>query len=299
VSAYDNSSYNPGVAGSGRAANNGTTGDYRLYIGLMQHKDVGDTLRTALDTGLGPVSGSYTMPWEVLGNGRFSRYDVDLYRFRADAGGTLTAQTSLPAGGVSPTDTYLRLFDSHGAELANNDNNPSGGTLYSLLSFTFSYSGTYYIGVSGAPNTSYDPNVLESGVAGRTGDYSLSLNLVPGRSSSPGIASAPVAPPPAGIPASDPLPPPAASGRAPTPWGSGPLPVFWEPSTGPSAAAVAGAPGSTGAALDEYFAASHKTGVDDPLHWSDALRAMDDGWLIPARFDDPVRASPLADHSQN
>src|SRR5262249_13505239 len=72
-------------------------------------------------------------------------------------------------------DTILRLFDSNGNQLAYNDD---FGSLYSSINnYLFSASGTYYVGVSGFPNFSYDPNTGGSGSSGSTGDYRLDLNL--------------------------------------------------------------------------------------------------------------------------
>ena len=93
---------------------------------------------------------------------------MDLYSFQASASSALTVQTSLPSGGQA-MDTFLRLFEANGTELAFNDNDPAGG-LYSALQFTFPKAGTYYIGVSGANNSAYNPNVSGSGVAGSVGD---------------------------------------------------------------------------------------------------------------------------------
>src|SRR5262249_4222718 len=39
--------------------------------------DVGDSLGSALLTGLGPTAGAYTMPSEFMGDGRFKTMDVD------------------------------------------------------------------------------------------------------------------------------------------------------------------------------------------------------------------------------
>jgi hypothetical protein len=137
--------------------------------------DVGDTLQAALNTHLGPSAGTYTMLSEHLGDGANGAVDVDLYAFKAKAGEALTATTSPAAGGTS-MDTYLRLFDANGNELASNDD--FGGGLYSRIeNFVFSASGTYYVGVSGYPNYYYSPNTAGSGTAGGTGDYRLDVNL--------------------------------------------------------------------------------------------------------------------------
>ena len=81
--------------------------------------------------------------------------------------------TSKPVDG-NAMDTVLRLFNSAGSQLAVNDNFTG---LYSRLDYTFTATGTYYIGVSGAANVGYNANAGGSGDAGSTGDYRLDLSL--------------------------------------------------------------------------------------------------------------------------
>ena len=61
----------------------------------------------------------------------------------------------------SRLDSYLRLFDADGRQLASNDDSPGPGAevsrLESYLEYTFPESGTYYLGVSGYRNSNYDP----------------------------------------------------------------------------------------------------------------------------------------------
>ncbi len=135
--------------------------------------DAGDILATALPTGLGPMSGTFRTS-ELIGDGLFGVRDVDLYAFQAAAGTTLTAWTSYPLGGL-PMDTVVRLFDAFGNQLALNDD--SNGTLYSQLRVTIPATGTYYIGVSGYPNTAYSPLLAGSNLGGDVGSYNLDLNL--------------------------------------------------------------------------------------------------------------------------
>jgi hypothetical protein len=79
-------------------------------------------------------------------------------------------------------DTILRLFNASGNELARNYDIP-GQTIsqgvYSRIVYTFTATGTYYVGVSGNPNQNYNPNVAGSGGNARSrGTYSLDLALV-------------------------------------------------------------------------------------------------------------------------
>jgi len=174
VSGSGNSRYNPNVAGSGIAA---STGSYVLDVAVFGIQpppwwfDVGDTLNTALDTGL--ECGGTACYVESISTPR----DVDMYGFYATAGTVLWAETSLPNGGT-PMDTYLRVFDAWGNELTADDDHGDG--LYSLIcDYTIPYDGYFYVAVSGWPNTAYNPFVSGSGVSGSTGDYRLDIQLCP------------------------------------------------------------------------------------------------------------------------
>ncbi len=159
--------------------NDGDVGDFD-NLSIIVIEDVGDTLATAKPTGIGPVSGIYTHETSI-GNGEHGSKDVDMYRFDGGSGTTVSLTTSLPDGG-KPMDTILRLFDASGNELALNDN--FGGNAYSHIEYTLTTAGTYYVGVSGASNSSYDPHVAGSGIEGSTGDYLLTLEMdfsVPGQ----------------------------------------------------------------------------------------------------------------------
>jgi hypothetical protein len=170
VSGSGNDVYDPTTGGSGQP---GSTGDYQLDL-ILEPPDVGDTLATALDTGGRSLGGTFSTT-QPIGNGPNAARDVDLYRFQASANSSLTVRTLQPTGGRA-MDTVLRLFSANGTELAVNDNDPAGG-LYSAINFIFPKAGTYYVGVSGANNSSYNPAVGGSGVAGSVGDYRLDLSL--------------------------------------------------------------------------------------------------------------------------
>ncbi len=136
--------------------------------------DVGNTIVTAQNTGLG-IAGGTVQVREFIGNGVFASKDVDIYSFQAVAGSKITLRTSKP--GDSPSmDTYLRLFNAAGNQLAANDN--GGGSGYSLINnFTLANSGLYYVGVTGKGNSTYNPKVAGSGKVGTFGTYSLALTL--------------------------------------------------------------------------------------------------------------------------
>jgi hypothetical protein len=173
ISGAYNYNYDPTVAGSGTYYAY-STGDYRLdmTLSLPTYDNVGDTLATALATALGTNGKkAFNFSQATIGDGAYGSHDVDLYQFTAQAGQTFTAATTLPNGSAL-SDPILRLFDANGNELASADG------AYGGLAYLFDSAGTYYLGVSGAYNYSYNPNVAGSGNNGTTGDYNLNLNLI-------------------------------------------------------------------------------------------------------------------------
>ncbi|MCU0962468.1 MAG: GEVED domain-containing protein [Pirellulaceae bacterium] len=136
--------------------------------------DIGDTMATAENTGLG--SGSYALQ-TAIGDGTWGERDVDIYQVTVVAGAQLVAETSIGTGS-NYMDTVLTLFDASGQELAYNDDYDG---LYSRIDYEFATAGTYFVGVSGYPNFFYDPATAGSGDAGSTGDYAISLTVAGGQ----------------------------------------------------------------------------------------------------------------------
>ena len=98
------------------------------------------------------VGESVTDELEVIG-------DTDWFRIELTAGQTISIL--LEGTGTSPVaDTYVRVFNSNGLELARNDDGGEG--LNSLMRFTASNAGTYYIEAD-----SYDSS--------ETGEYTLTV----------------------------------------------------------------------------------------------------------------------------
>jgi hypothetical protein len=100
--------------------------------------------------------------------------DVDIYRFQLASPGNITISLGTNTSNPADFDSLLRLFDSAGNELAFNDDN--GSSQFSNLQATLGI-GTYYVGVSGYNNRSYNPTVAGSGIGGGTGNYSLQFSL--------------------------------------------------------------------------------------------------------------------------
>ncbi|MEX1027809.1 MAG: PPC domain-containing protein [Candidatus Paceibacterota bacterium] len=144
----------------------------------------GDTLSEAHPISLVPgVMSTYD---DSVGNGLHGDSDVDFYEVTLSTGQSLTVDIDTP---YSSLDSYVRLFDSSGGEQASNNDDSSGyGSLDSFLTFTAPVSGTYFVSVSGNPNTSYSPSTGGSGTAGSTGSYSLKFTASQTASTIPSIS---------------------------------------------------------------------------------------------------------------
>ena len=135
--------------------------------------DVGDTLTTAV--AVTASSGSIRFPGQI-GDGATSGRDVDLFRVVLRAGQSLTIDVDargLPAS--STLDSFIRLFDARGRELARNDD--AKGSLDSLLSLTTRTASTFYVGISGYGNSAYKPTRAGSGRVGSTGEYEVGFTF--------------------------------------------------------------------------------------------------------------------------
>jgi hypothetical protein len=105
--------------------------------------------------------------------------DVDMYKFSAaprQAIGIDVDRTS----SSSRLDSYLRIFDADGNELAHNDDANAPGESASspresYLSYTFAAGGTYYAGISGHGNKAYSARSGSGDKKGSTGAFTLRL----------------------------------------------------------------------------------------------------------------------------
>jgi len=131
-----------------------------------------------------------------IGDGNHAGRDVDLFRVNLTTGQTIDididASYTDSGNWLSSLDSYLRVFDDAGNELASNssamadgDNQYASYARDSFLTFQAPASGAFFIGVSGessyydyeggAGNHAYDPNVAGSGIVSTTGAYQLQL----------------------------------------------------------------------------------------------------------------------------
>ena len=100
--------------------------------------------------------------------------DVDVFKVTVASRGTLLAVTDQPPDGVA-FDSYLRIFNAAGVEIAANDDFGTGKYSTAGVAVT---PGTYYVGVSSFNNLAYNI-VSGTGASGgrSTGDYLLGVQL--------------------------------------------------------------------------------------------------------------------------
>jgi subtilisin family serine protease len=156
----------------------GQTGTYALASSLIsdtsaQAKALNDN---SIDDGTpetittaAPASGDIGMDGGLV----VGDTDVDLYVFTPATTGPYDIRTGTSQEGSA--DTYLRLFDRGGNQLASNDNADSTTTA-SYIRADLTAGVTYYIGVSGTGNETYDP-ITGGGTtdSATSGVYTLSV----------------------------------------------------------------------------------------------------------------------------
>ncbi len=178
VDSVDHSTF----VGGASVMNNGTPTPYYFWFGRQGYDPhrpvprphVGETLATALNTNIGPLTGTFTYTNEIWSPSS-GRRGVGLYRVQANAGTTLYALTTPQLGTGDSFNAVVRLFNSSGTQLAAVDPNSP----VALLQYKITSTGTYYIGISGHGNAFYNPNVAASGALAAIGDYSLTLLINP------------------------------------------------------------------------------------------------------------------------
>ena len=187
VTAYGNSRYNPVEEGSGR--NGRSTGAYELFVQYEETTTPDPDPDPDPDPPTGPLEpndsidtatavtfdGRLAVMAGVIGDGAHGRRDVDLYAVDLVGGTTIEIDVDARTlADFSALDSYLRLFDADGNQLAANDD--AFGQLDSYLRHTVDATGTYYVGISSYGNTRYDATEAGSGRRGRTvGDYVVTM----------------------------------------------------------------------------------------------------------------------------
>ncbi len=139
-----------------------------------------DTFATAIS--IGPVTSS---PSTI--NSRIAvDTDVDVIRFSVVSGATVDFNIDTSINGPGGLGSYIRLFASSGLQLAFNDDGRAPGEnslgFDAYLRYTFSFNGTYYLGISNYNTTQYNPISGNGDTAGglySTGSYTLIVNALP------------------------------------------------------------------------------------------------------------------------
>ena len=123
-----------------------------------------------------PLTAAAVPYFNALGAAHATRFlagpgEVDLFKVALRAGDALAADVNTQVIG-SGLRSLLRVFDAAGKPLALDDR--EGGD--PRLTFQAATAGTYFVGVSSAPNDAYDPTVAVAARPGATtGSYTLDL----------------------------------------------------------------------------------------------------------------------------
>ncbi len=165
VSDSANVFYDPDIAGSGFGA---SSGDYTLSLTKSLLADAGDTIATAVPEIRGTSSGV------EVGGEIVDSLDVDFYSVKLVVGDSLNLSVNAQSFGSSLL-ARIRIFDAAGNQVTTSANSGSGDPNFV---YQVSETGTYFLGISGAENSTYNPKVANSGTAGSAGDYTLSYIVV-------------------------------------------------------------------------------------------------------------------------
>ena len=177
ITGFGNQNFDPFVLGSGTG---GDTGIYSLNANLLPLSS-----RTSLtdNTIISPAVRSIVVGQTLFGNlGNDNGFvvgdrDIDLYRFIPVTSESFELETI--QNEEFSADTYLRLFDASGQEIAAN-NDISDSNRGSLIQFEAIAGEEYYIGVNGNGVTSreYNPLTGANKGIGSLGDYNLRLSRI-------------------------------------------------------------------------------------------------------------------------
>ena len=163
-----------------------TVGNYELQINILNvvaDEDTDNTIAEAIDTGLSSTGETSTLVTAIIDPAS----DVDLYKFQLAAGEGVTLDIDAAVLDAD-LDSYLRLFDSEGNELAFDDDDDRNvvvedTTTDSWINFVAETSGEYYVGVSSEGNTDYDAIAGSDNFSATSGlsvgDYELAIDIAP------------------------------------------------------------------------------------------------------------------------
>lgn len=182
VSNFNNTNYDGATGNADSAGGLHSIGDYQLIVQTPTPvaDDADDTIAEAVSIGAASTTGTTT-------NGTINPdTDVDMLKFTVTAGQIVDFDIDTALNGSSGLNSYLRLFDSQGTQLAANNNATALGETTvgfdAYLRYTFATAGTFYVAVSNATNVTYNATTGAGDLAGgqnSTGDYQLVITALP------------------------------------------------------------------------------------------------------------------------
>ncbi|MFC1783644.1 DVUA0089 family protein, partial [Planctomycetota bacterium] len=152
-------------------------GEGTIYL---EEVDAGDTIPTAADPPKHIGMEGLLFHVDGVGNNIYHENDVDFVVFKLVDNSEVWIDVDAAEVGSS-LDSYLRLFDSDGNELATSDDDAAVGEPSTSDSYIYKYlnAGTYYVGVSAYPNSNYLPFEADSaqlsGNSDHLGTYMLTI----------------------------------------------------------------------------------------------------------------------------
>ena len=151
--------------------------------------DFGDAIPDSYNVVLASNSNIQTkLLSQKIGDGPNKSKDVDILKLTLSVGSRLDIDVNARSLSIpSKLDSFVRLFDSTGKQLAYNDNDRRIGETSpdSFLTFEVKTAGVYYVGISGSGNAGYNPAKPGSGKSGSLGDYTVEISVSSAAMTSP------------------------------------------------------------------------------------------------------------------
>ncbi len=182
VSNLNNVQYDP-ITGNGDTAGGfNSIGGYQLILQTAPAavSDPNDAISEA--TPLGAISTTLTTVSAIISPDT----DVNMVSFSVSAGQVVDFDIDTTLNGSGGLGSYIRLFDSQGAQLSFNDDGVAPGEsrlgFDAYFRYTFATAGTYYLGVSNFNNVNYNAVTGDGDTAGglhTVGSYQLIVQALP------------------------------------------------------------------------------------------------------------------------
>ncbi len=175
ITGFGNQNFDPFALGSGTG---GDTGTYTLNGSLIPLEQAGNLVDNTIgSSAVQDITSGETLLGNVGNDSGFvvGDTDVDIYRFVPSVDATVNIRAI--ATEEFSADTYLRVFDTNGNEIAANDNE-SGVSQSSLIQLDVTAGTVNYIGVKGCitQGQQYNPFTGEATAPGSQGNYNLSIS---------------------------------------------------------------------------------------------------------------------------